>query len=110
MQSLRDFPGGPVVRTGLGAFTAGGMGSIPGRGTKIPQATWRGQKKKKKERKKEMQSPRLKNEGSKGQQTGPGSLGCHHFAVQPGASGLTLLKPRFLGWGQNSRTNPDGLL
>ena len=32
---------------GLGAFTAEGPGSIPGQGTKIPQATWRGQKKKK---------------------------------------------------------------
>ena len=31
---------------GLGAFTAEGPGSIPGQGTKIPQATWRGQKKK----------------------------------------------------------------
>ena len=26
--------------------TAGGMGSIPGRGTKIPPAVWQGQKKK----------------------------------------------------------------
>ena len=29
---------------GLRASTAGGMGSIPGQETKIPQATWRGQK------------------------------------------------------------------
>ena len=33
---------------GLGAFTAKGPGSIPGWGTKNPQATWCGQKKKKK--------------------------------------------------------------
>ena len=30
---------------GLCALTAEGLGSIPGRGTKPPQATWRGQKK-----------------------------------------------------------------
>ena len=30
-------PGGPVVQHG-GASTAGGMGSIPGQGTKIPHA------------------------------------------------------------------------
>ena len=36
---------------GLRTSNAGGMGSIPGRGTKIPHAAWRG-KKKKKERKK----------------------------------------------------------
>ena len=35
---------------GLGTFTAMGPGSIPGRGTKIPQAMWRSQNKKKKER------------------------------------------------------------
>ena len=29
---------------GLCAFTAEGLGSIPGEGTKIPQATWCGQK------------------------------------------------------------------
>ena len=29
---------------GLGAFTAEGAGSIPGRGTKIPPAVWCGQK------------------------------------------------------------------
>ena len=34
---------------GLGAFAAAGMGAIPGRGTKIPQAVQRGQKKKKTE-------------------------------------------------------------
>ena len=31
----------------LHATTAGGTGSIPGQGTKIPHATWQGQKKKK---------------------------------------------------------------
>lgn len=30
----------------LRAFTAEGQGSVPGLGTKIPQASWRGQKKK----------------------------------------------------------------
>ena len=30
---------------GLCAFTAEGKGSIPGWGTKIPRASWRGQKK-----------------------------------------------------------------
>ena len=33
---------------GLHAFTAKDMDSISGQGTKIPQATWHGQKKKKK--------------------------------------------------------------
>ena len=42
-----EFPGGPVV-IGLHAPTAGGMGLIPGRGTKILHAAWHGQKKKKK--------------------------------------------------------------
>ena len=37
-----------VQGLGLGAFTAGGQGSNPGRGTKIPKAAWCGQKKKKK--------------------------------------------------------------
>ena len=37
----------PVVQwLGLHAFTAKGMGLIPGRGAKIPQAKWCGQKKK----------------------------------------------------------------
>ena len=34
-----------VQRLRLRASTAGGTGSIPGRGTKIPHAAWRGQKK-----------------------------------------------------------------
>ena len=33
-----------VQRLGLGTFTAEGLGSIPGQGTKIPQATQHGQK------------------------------------------------------------------
>ena len=36
-----------VQWSGLYAFTAMGPDSIPGRGTKIPQATWRGWRKKK---------------------------------------------------------------
>ena len=32
---------------GLSAFTSVGLGSIPGRGTKISQAEWHGQEKKK---------------------------------------------------------------
>ena len=32
-----DFPGGPVVKTLLSS--AGGMGSIPGQGAKIPHAS-----------------------------------------------------------------------
>lgn len=39
-----NFHGGPVVKTS----SSGGVGSIPGVGTKIPQAVWCGQKKKKK--------------------------------------------------------------
>ena len=40
----QEFPGFPVVRTS--DFTAVGLGSIPGWGTKILQAMWYGQKKK----------------------------------------------------------------
>ena len=42
---IRDFP--DVQWLGLGTFTAMGQGSIPGQGTKIPQAARRDQKKKK---------------------------------------------------------------
>ena len=35
---LRDFLGGPVVKTL--PSNSGGVGSIPGQGTKIPQASW----------------------------------------------------------------------
>ena len=37
---------------GLWASTAGGPGLIPGQGTKVLQATWRGRKKKKRKKKK----------------------------------------------------------
>ena len=40
--NLWEFPGGPGVRTPC--FQCWGPGSIPGRGTKIPQAAWCGQK------------------------------------------------------------------
>ena len=46
-----DFPGGPVVKTL--PSNAGGMGPIPGWGTKIPHAVGCGQKLKKKKKKKE---------------------------------------------------------
>ena len=41
LQSKDDTPGNPleVQQLGLGASTAGGMNSIPGQGTKIPQAS-----------------------------------------------------------------------
>ena len=38
MSLTRDFPGGPVVKNP--PSNAGDAGSIPGRGTKIPHATW----------------------------------------------------------------------
>ena len=41
------------------ASTAGGMGSIPGQGTKIPQAAWCGQRKKKRRKEISFQSPSL---------------------------------------------------
>ena len=34
----RDFPGGPVVKTSLS--NAGGAGSVPGGGTRVPHASW----------------------------------------------------------------------
>ena len=40
IRPVRDFPGGPRLPTS----TAGGMGSIPGGGTKIPHAARRKQK------------------------------------------------------------------
>ena len=45
LASVRDFPGSP--RLGLCALTTEGPGSIPGQGTKISQAIWSSQKKKK---------------------------------------------------------------
>ena len=41
----REIPGSPVL--GLHSFTAGGTGSIPGRGTKIPECHPAAKKKKK---------------------------------------------------------------
>ena len=38
IMAKRDFPGGPVVKTS--PSNAGGAGSIPGRGAKIPHASW----------------------------------------------------------------------
>ena len=37
-EAYRDLPGGPVVKTS--PSNAGGAGSIPGRGAKIPHAPW----------------------------------------------------------------------
>ena len=45
IQQDREFPGGPVVRTRC--FHCQGPGLVPGRGTKIPRAVRRSQKKKK---------------------------------------------------------------
>ena len=42
-----DFPGGPLVDSTHPL--QGDLGFIPGRGTKIPHATWCGQKKNKKQ-------------------------------------------------------------
>ena len=49
-KTSQDFPGGPVVKTPC--FQCRGMGSIPGQGTKIPQAVWPKKKKKRKEKEK----------------------------------------------------------
>ena len=48
-EKSRDFPG--VQRLRLQASTAGGMGSIPGQGTKIPHAAKHGPKKPQKKNK-----------------------------------------------------------
>ena len=37
-KKMGDFPGGPVVKTLLS--NAGGVGSMPGQGAKIPLASW----------------------------------------------------------------------
>ena len=47
-EQVWDFPGSSVVKNAH--FNAGGMGSIPGQGTKILQVTWHGQKEKKKKK------------------------------------------------------------
>ena len=38
MKEMRDFPGGPVVKTS--PSSAGRAGLIPGRGARIPHASW----------------------------------------------------------------------
>ena len=44
MKRGRDFLGSPVVKTPhFQCRDAGGVGSIPGQGTKIPHAAWCGQ-------------------------------------------------------------------
>ena len=45
---MRDFSGGPVVKTPR--FQCRGTGMIPGQGTKIPHAAWCSKKRKKKKR------------------------------------------------------------
>ena len=45
LKNIGDFPSDPVVRDS--AATVGGMGSIPGWGTKIPHAAQHGQEIKK---------------------------------------------------------------
>ena len=37
-EKFGDLPGGPVANTST--FNTGGVGLIPGQGTKIPQASW----------------------------------------------------------------------
>ena len=52
LQNLRYFGNSLAVQwSGLGTFTAEGLGSIPGQGTKIPQAMWCGQNKTKQKQK-----------------------------------------------------------
>ena len=48
IRAFRDFLGSPVVKTPCFHCRGHGFDSIPGQGTKIPQAMQRGQKKKKK--------------------------------------------------------------
>ena len=52
-KEIRDFPGGPVVKTPY--FHCSGHGFVPGWETKILHATWHSHKKKKK-RKKEIKN------------------------------------------------------
>ena len=50
LEAIKDkTPGNSLAVQGLGlpAFTAEGAGLMPGQGTKVPQAVWHGQKKKK---------------------------------------------------------------
>ena len=48
-----------VLWLGLWAFTAEGLGSIPGWGTRISQAVWHGQKKKKREKERYVENPQI---------------------------------------------------
>ena len=52
IKEYRNFPGGPAILR-LCLSTAGGVGSIPGWGTKIPHATGWGQTKRERERERE---------------------------------------------------------
>ena len=54
-----EFPGGPVVRTW--PFHCGGPGSVPGRGTKILQASRCSQEKRKKKKKKKEKKNTVEN-------------------------------------------------
>ena len=65
-----------VQRLGLCTSTAGGPGSIPGWGTKIPQAARRGQKK-------EKEKTKLRNK----QQSPPSVVGVEQGRGRPGACG-----------------------
>ena len=72
-----DFPGGPVVKTPHSQCR--GAGLIPGQGTKIPHASQRGQKKKKRKQKDFPGSAVVKNLPDNAGDTGssPGLGGSH---------------------------------
>ena len=63
LEQAGEVPGGPVVRTWC--FHCQGPDSIPGRGSKIPQAAWHGQNNKKKSYLKEQQQQKLEWAGSR---------------------------------------------
>ena len=65
----QDFPGSPMVKTL--PSTPGGMGSIPGQGTKVPSAMGCGQKLKKKKLRKRLKI--FKNIKSR--------LSCHYISI-----------------------------
>ena len=62
-ETVGDFPGGPVVETSLSS--AGGAGSIPGRGAKIPHTSWPKNQNLKKKKKKQKQYCNKLNEDLK---------------------------------------------
>ena len=64
MEDFGDFPGGPVVKTS--PSKAGGAGSIPDRGAKIPHASWP-----KKKNKKQKQNIKLEDFGYLNQHLNP---------------------------------------